>query len=151
LVRSAVRAILAPALLLPAAAPPSVPAPLVVEVSNVRAATGQVHIDVCPEALFLKDGCPVSLAAPAHPGMTTLTVRALPPGRWAVQAFYDENGNGRVDRALFGIPKEGVGFSRDAPIRLSPPKFADAVFDHGETPQLLRLKLRYFLGKSGPG
>ena len=44
--------------------------------------------------------------------------RSRRAGRYAVQAFLDENGNGEVDRALFGIPKEGVGFSNDAKIRL---------------------------------
>lgn len=149
MIRLARRLAAATILLLPAAAPST--APLVVEVDNVRGASGRVHVDVCPQQHFLKEDCPFSGEAPARYGTTAVTVGALPPGQYAVQAFYDENGNGRVDRALLGIPKEGVGFSNDAPIRLAPPKFDAAAFDHGPAPQLIRLKLRYFLGKAGPG
>jgi uncharacterized protein (DUF2141 family) len=150
MIRLARRFAAATILLLPAAAPPPT-APLVVEVGNVRGGSGRVHVDVCPQAHFLKEDCPFSGEAPARYGVTPVIVGALPPGQYAVQAFYDENGNGRVDRALLGIPKEGVGFSNDAPIRFGPPKFDAAAFDHGPAPQQIRLKLRYFLGKAGPG
>lgn len=120
-----------------------------VDVGNVRAATGHVHVEVCPETLFLKN-CPLISDAPARVGTTIVIVRDLPPGRYAVQAFYDQNGNKKVDRALFGIPKEGVGFSNDAKIRLGPPKWAEAVFDHDGRPQTIQLKLRYFFGPDAP-
>ena len=104
-----------------------------------------MHVDLCTEAQFLKD-CPISADAPARPGVSVVTIAGLRPGRYAVEAYYDENGNGKVDRALFGIPKEGVGFSRDAPIRLAPPKWADAGFDYDGRDATIRLKLRYFIG-----
>lgn len=132
-----------------AAAPPS--GTLTVRVTNVRNAKGVVHLDVCPRAQFLKDDCPWSGDAPAYPGETVVVVRDLPPGDYAVQAFHDENANKKVDRALFGaIPKEGIGFSRDAPVRLSPPKWDDAVFAF-EGAKTITLKMRYMLGASGPG
>lgn len=118
---------------------------LVVSVANVRVAKGHVRIDVCPEARFLKRDCPFSGSAPAVKGLTTVTVRGLPPGRYAVQAYLDENDNEDVDRALFGLPKEGIGFSRDARILFGPPKFADAVFGFSGGQQAIRLSLRYFL------
>ncbi|SDA15300.1 DUF2141 domain-containing protein [Sphingomonas sp. NFR15] len=116
-----------------------------VEIGNVRSAKGRVHIDVCTQAQFLKD-CPISADAPARVGITTVSLAGLPPGRYAVQAFLDENGNGKVDQALFGIPKEGVGFSNDARIKLGPPKWSDAMFDTTGGEQTIRLNLRYFLG-----
>ena len=109
-------------------------------------------LDVCREAHFLKEDCKWSGDAPAHPGETILTVHDLPPGTYAVQAFHDENQNKKVDRALFGtIPKEGIGFSRDAPIHMSPPKWADAEFAFDGAPQTITLRMRYMLGASGPG
>nr|WP_231708203.1 DUF2141 domain-containing protein [Sphingomonas populi] len=116
-----------------------------VQIGNVRTAHGRVHIDVCTQAQFLKD-CPISAEAPARVGITTVSLTGLPPGRYAVQAFLDENGNGKVDQALFGIPKEGVGFSNDARIRLGPPKWTDAMFDTTGGEQTIRFNLRYFLG-----
>ena len=123
---------------------------LSVQVTNVRNAKGVIHVDLCPQAQFLKDGCVLSGDAPARSGMTTVLVTGVPAGRYAAQAFHDENRNRKVDRALFGIPKEGVGFSRDAPIRMSPPKWDDARFDFAGGRQAITLKMRYMLGPSGP-
>ncbi len=119
------------------------------EVGNVRAATGRVHVDICSQAQFLKD-CAHVAEAPAHIGVTVVTLSGIPAGRYAAQVTYDENGNGKVDRALFGIPKEGVGFSNDAKIGFGPPSFAEAMFDFDGREALLRLKLRYFLGPKSP-
>lgn len=118
---------------------------LTVHVTNVRNAKGRVHVDVCPQANFLKDDCPYAGFAPSQPGVTTVVVRGVPAGRYAVQAFHDENSNGKVDRVIFGLPKEGVGFSNDAPIRMSPPKWNDAVFGFDGRAGTIQLKLRYFL------
>jgi uncharacterized protein (DUF2141 family) len=131
-------------------AAPSPTGTLIVRVTNIRNARGEVHIDICPEAFFLKDNCPYSASAPARAGVTVVVAHNLPAGRYAVQTFHDENLNHKVDRALFGIPKEGVGFSNDAPIRMSPPKWADAVFAFNGGEQAIQLKTRYFLGASGP-
>ena len=128
----------------------AVAAPVAVEVANVRNDHGMVRVALCPRAQFLADDCPLHGEARAHAGVTIITIRDVAPGDYAAQAFHDENGNGRVDRALFGIPKEGVGFSRDAPIRLAPPKWADAVFPHAGAPQNIRFSLRYFMGPSRP-
>jgi uncharacterized protein (DUF2141 family) len=116
-----------------------------VEVGNVRTAHGRVHIAVCTQTQFLKD-CPINADMPAHAGTTVVSVAGLPPGHYAVQAFLDENGNGRVDQALFGIPKEGVGFSNDARIKLGPPKWTDAMFDTTGSDQTIKFSLRYFIG-----
>ncbi len=123
---------------------------LTIDVGNVRVAKGRVHVDVCPESKFLKEDCPYSAEAPATKGVTRVIVRSLPAGRYAVQAFLDENSNGKVDRALFGIPKEGVGFSNDAKIGLGPPKFAEAAFHYDGGAQAIHFSLRYFLGDKGP-
>lgn len=123
--------------------PPAV-APIEISVTNVRNDRGRVHVDICTRETFLAD-CRYSGEAPAHAGTTLVVIRGVPPGRYAAQGTQDENGNGEVDRGLLGIPKEGVGFSNDARIRLSPPKFEDAAFDHGSAPQRISFSLRYFL------
>jgi len=139
-----------PATVLPATVLPGAvrAADLVVAVTGVRNDKGNVHVDICTKETFLKD-CAWSGDAPARAGTTIVTVRNLPPGRYAAQAFHDENRNGKVDRGLFGIPKEGVGFSNDAKIRMAPPKFAEAMFDFAAAPppaapQRITFSLRYF-------
>jgi uncharacterized protein (DUF2141 family) len=129
--------------------PPPAPAVLTIEVTNVRNAVGRVHVDICDQASFLKTDCRYAAEAPAHAGVTVVTVRNLPPGDYALQVYHDENGNRRVDRGLFGIPKEGIGFSRDAPIRLRPPRWEDAVMTYHGGAARTALRLRYFWGPGG--
>lgn len=115
-----------------------------VAVTGVRSPKGRVHVDICDRASFLKD-CRWSGDAPAVEGTTIVTVRNVPAGRYAAQAFHDKNSNGEVDRGLFGIPLEGVGFSNDARIRMSPPRFDEAAFRHDTADQHITFKLRYFV------
>jgi len=131
------------------ALPSAKAATLSAEIGNVRNARGHVHVDVCPQQHFLKEDCPYSGDAPAHAGKTSVMIRGVPPGDYAIQAFHDENDDHRVDRALFGIPKEGIGFSNDAPVGLGPPKWDAAKFTLAGDAHL-RLRMRYFLGASGP-
>jgi uncharacterized protein (DUF2141 family) len=119
-------------------------------VSNVRNARGKVVVELCTQSTFLADSCALRAEAPARAGATTVTIPNVPAGHYAVQAFHDENGNGDVDRAMFGIPREGVGFSRNARITLSPPKWRDAVFVHPARPETISFSLRYFMGAKGP-
>jgi len=70
-------------------------------------------------------------------------VEGILPGRYVVQSYHDEDGNGRVRRGLFGIPAEAIGFSRDAPVRLGAPRFEDAAIDVTEPSTTTRLRLRH--------
>lgn len=55
----------------------------------------------------------------------------LPPGDYAVAAIHDENGNAKLDRNLFGIPKEGFGFANNSHVTFSAPAFYKAVVHVG--------------------
>ncbi len=56
----------------------------------------------------------------------------LPPGKYAVAAYVDNNRNGRQDKNFLGVPKEIYGFSNDARGMFGPPDFAAAEFEIGE-------------------
>jgi uncharacterized protein (DUF2141 family) len=114
-----------------------------ITVTNIRDPKGTLHMSLCPEALFLKD-CPYSGTAPAAPGQATVVIPNVPPGTYAAQGFLDENGNGKVDRTLLGVPEEGVAFSRDPSYLLSPPDFKDAAFAVGPGGARITVRLRYF-------
>lgn len=128
---------------------PAAASDLTVVVTNVRNTKGDVHLDLCRQAEFLKD-CPISGQTKAVIGTTVIKLHNVPPGEYAIQGMHDENMNGRVDRGLFGIPKEGVAFSNDAPISFGPPKWKDAKFQVAGD-MTLTIKMRYFSGPSGPG
>jgi uncharacterized protein (DUF2141 family) len=133
-------------LLLVAAAPAGTPnGTIEVAVASVRNASGQVKVDVCTRDTFLK-ACPWSATARAHAGTVIVEVHGVPPGRYAIQAFHDANNNGECDQGLFGIPREGVGFSNDAFKGFSRPRFDNAAFDFGGGRLRLALKLRHMLG-----
>lgn len=52
----------------------------------------------------------------------------IEPGSYAVILLHDEDGNGRLNKDLLGIPTESYGFSNGAHGFLGPPKFKDAAF-----------------------
>lgn len=68
---------------------------------------------------FQHDGHPFTGTA------ATITLQ-IPPGRYALVALHDENSNHKLDRNLFGIPKEGFGFSNNPKVVLSAPSFDTA-------------------------
>lgn len=64
------------------------------------------------------------------------------PGIYAVALLHDENGNGKPDMMLV-MPREGFGFSRDAPVRFGPPSFKSAAFQVGAAAVHQTIKMRY--------
>ena len=64
----------------------------------------------------------------AKPGVHTVTINDLPPGRYAVMAYVDRNGNGKLDRGMFGRPTEPYGFSNGGGA-FGAPDFSDAAFE----------------------
>ena len=83
--------------------------------------------------------------ARAQEGGVTFTFKGVAPGRYAIALLHDENENGKADRALGMMPKEGFGFSRDAKVRMGPPRFSDAAFDIGTEDRALTIRMRYML------
>lgn len=77
-------------------------------------------------------------------GDTTTTIDGLSPGVYAISLIHDENGNGRLDTRL-GIPREGVGFSRNPNFFFGPPGFKAAQFDATEQVTQETVRVRYFL------
>ena len=78
-------------------------------------------------------------------GTVSFDFGAVAPGRYAIALLHDENGNGRMDRALLLMPKEGYGFSRDAPVRMGPPSFGQAAFEVAGAPIRQTIRMRYML------
>jgi uncharacterized protein (DUF2141 family) len=57
---------------------------------------------------------------------TTAVWDNLQPGDYAVVAIHDENKNHKLDRNIFGWPKEGFGFANNPHVVLSAPPFKEA-------------------------
>ena len=65
----------------------------------------------------------------ARVGSIQFVFADLPPGRFAVAVYHDENGNDELDRNLIGIPKEGYAFSERARGFAGPPSFDAAAVE----------------------
>jgi len=61
-------------------------------------------------------------------GTAKLSFPGLAPGRYALRVFADENGNGKLDTNLMGMPTERYGFSNDAKGNRAAPGFDAAAF-----------------------
>jgi uncharacterized protein (DUF2141 family) len=78
----------------------------------------------------------------AQTDSTELVIANIPAGEYAVAVFPDMNGNGVLDSNFFGIPKEPVGVSRNAKVKLGSAKFADTAFKMGDGVTALAIELK---------
>ena len=70
---------------------------------------------------------------PNSAGAITYYIPDLPPGRLAVSAFHDLNGNQDLDTNALGMPIEPYGFSNNVHGLFGPPNFSDVAIQIGET------------------
>jgi uncharacterized protein (DUF2141 family) len=120
-------------------------AQVTITITGIRDSRGVVRVAVCPRADFLHPYCPYVAQAPSAAGILRVTIDGVPPGIYAAQAYQDANDNGILDRNWLGLPKEGMGFSHDAPIHFGPPAFNAAAFTLGAANAALSFRLRYFI------
>ena len=88
-----------------------------------------------------KDPARVTRSVPAAQA-GTVDISGLEPGQYAVLAIHDANRNGRLD-TMFGIPREGFGFSRNPAMRMGPPRYADVDVALAAGANHQAIKLRY--------
>lgn len=117
---------------------------LTVQVDGVRNLQGQVAITIYPDdrrRFMARGGKLLRTRVP----VSSLKIRAcfwLPKGTYAVVVYHDEDGDGGFDRTALGLPKEGYGFSNDAPARAGLPSFESVRFKH-EGASSLSIRMRY--------
>jgi len=101
---------------------------LEVKVSGFKNNDGKVKVGLYnSEFSFLKTVYK-SLASDIKNETATVTFTDLPKGEYAVSVYHDENGNGAMDKNMFGIPSEDYAASNNAKGMMGPPKYADAKF-----------------------
>jgi uncharacterized protein (DUF2141 family) len=119
-------------------------ADLVVEVPNPRSDDGTVIAGLHDgQTSFDNDAAIARERAPARTGGVRLVFAGLPPGRYAVVLYHDENDNRRIDRNFLGIPREGYGFSNNIRPLLSAPTFEQMAVTVGDEPAGLVIRLLY--------
>ncbi|WP_420144634.1 DUF2141 domain-containing protein [Sphingobium sp.] len=130
-----------------AAAATAVPAqPVSLVADGLRSHKGQILICLTHSADHFpdctKDPDKRHFTVPVRDGAIPLGM--VPPGEYAIAIIHDENGNGKLD-TFAGIPREGVGFSRNPVLRFGAPGFRSVVFPVAGAPVEQVVKLKYFL------
>jgi uncharacterized protein (DUF2141 family) len=102
-------------------------ADLSVEISNIEHDKGQVRVVLYnnPDSFLNEEKSQAFQESPATVGTLTVNFNHLQPGDYALVAYHDEDGDGKLDRFLGMIPSEGYGLSRNPKV-FGKPDFDDA-------------------------
>ncbi|RHW19388.1 DUF2141 domain-containing protein [Sphingomonas gilva] len=117
-----------------------------VGVDKLRSAKGLVRIcltrdpDNFPDCV--DDAGAVTRSIPASAPHTVF--EGLAPGGYAIAIIHDENANAKLD-TFAGIPREGIGFSRNPKFTFGPPRFSAARFTLDGDAERQQVRMRYFL------
>jgi uncharacterized protein (DUF2141 family) len=65
------------------------------------------------------------------------------PGVYMISAVHDENDDGKLDKNLFGAPKEGYAVSNNHTYILKGPDFKESSVELHDGPNTIELRLRY--------
>jgi len=119
-------------------------ADLEVAVEQVSGSNGKIKLMLFDreEGFRKEDKARQVLTLPVVAGTVSGVFRALPPGRYAVIAYHDENGDGQLNRRFGMFPTEGYGLSNNNKPS-GPPKFKDAAFDVSEGRNRIDIRLAY--------
>ena len=114
-----------------------------ITVKGVRDDQGMVRAGIYNSAeTFPKEGKAMArTATPAKAGSVALLFTDLPPGKYAVILYHDENNDGQMDKRFGMIPIEGYGLSNN--IKASgKPSFDQCAFEIPES-RSQTIDLRY--------
>lgn len=101
---------------------------LTIEVRGIEKVKGQLYVAFySSEDTFLKKPL-TGLRVEVTDTVLTIPCQGLPAGEYAFALFQDENGNGRLDTAAFGVPTEKSGFSNNAEGIMGPPSYDKCLF-----------------------
>jgi uncharacterized protein (DUF2141 family) len=115
------------------ASTPSFAAELAIHLHGIRAQTGLVKVALVDsqEAWDGKAAPVQGEGVPPQGEDASFTFKDLKPGSYAVMITHDENGNGKLDTNVMGMPLEGYGFSNNPQV-MRKPTWDEARFDIGK-------------------
>lgn len=105
------------------------------------ARTGAVMIALYDSEAAYNGGPAVAQVAIPASGRVVATFENLPAGDYAVKAFHDVNGDGRMNTNPFGMPTEPYAFSNNAVGNMGPARWDRARFTvSGVTTQTISIR-----------
>lgn len=117
---------------------------LAVEATGLRNRAGEVAFTLYPDdrTRFLRGGGKLLRARIATQAPVTRACFWVRPGSYALAQYHDENGDRDFNRSLVA-PKEGFGFSNDAPTSIGLPSLKAARFTVPPRGLTMRMRMRY--------
>ena len=113
-----------------------------IDVAHPPAEKADVRVGLYTSVSNWLDEQPVhGMLAPATDTLTTVIFESLPSGIYGAAIYLDENRNGELDRSFIGLFKEPYGFSKEARVRMGPPRWDDAIFEITSEPVRLYVRL----------
>ena len=114
---------------------------LTVDIQNIKALTGQINVAVFRPCDKFPSCQPVEgKRIDARNGRLQIAFE-VEPGDYAVAVYHDVNNNGKLDKKMFGIPKEPYGFSNNYRPIVSGPNFDDCRITIGSAAKTIAIKL----------
>lgn len=110
---------------------PAASATLTVTFEQIRIPEGQILLSLYDnEAAHDANGKPVRAAMAKVEGKAvSVRFEGLAPGRYAIKAFHDVDGDGKMKTNPFGMPLEPFAFSNNAKPMGGPARWQEASFD----------------------
>ena len=127
---------------------------LIVEITGFRYSEGRAGVLLfAGEKGFPDDPGPAEakVFSPIDHKRCRVVLKDIPYGTYAVSVFHDEDGDGKPRKSFFGIPLEGVGVSRNPPMRFGPPGFNESSFTLDTPEREVNIIIRYLKGQKGRG
>lgn len=117
-----------------------------IDVEGLRGSRGLIQACITRDPGHFPDcrGDPLAVTQTMPAASRQMRFVGLSPGRYAVSLLHDANANARLDM-LFGIPREGIGFSRNPAFRFGAPPFDAVDIDLSAGFTRTTIRMRYLL------
>lgn len=119
---------------------------ITVHITKIRSTKGMLQLCLTRKKAYFPDCSddPHAIKITQSAKNKTITFKALDLGDYALSIVHDENANKKLD-TFAGIPKEGIGFSKNPKFTFGPPSFQSALFTVADENVDLNVQIRYFL------
>ena len=120
--------------------------PLKIKIQNIRSSKGNIVLAIfdSPENYKNEKACfELTISKDNMYEGALSVVLCIASGTYGIAVFDDENGDGKINYNLLGLPKEGFGFSNYYHKGFRNPKFSKFKFNHTSLSSTVIIDLRY--------
>jgi uncharacterized protein (DUF2141 family) len=118
-----------------------------IRLEGVRKGGGDLLVSLNTEENFMKGAGAYNemVPAPAQGGSATVVFKGVKPGRYALNAMHDQDGDRKMKQGANGMPQEGFAM-KNGEFMMGPPNWAEQSFDVGAAPFSMTERMVYFPG-----